>query len=128
MQISTEKVEDLKAIALDPVSLDLPVGRDGESVLGDLIEDQSGGSLMTGLMDHEMRDEAAGALKTLAPTEEKMIRMRFGIGCEREHTLEEIARDFGVTRERIRQIESKVLQKLRAPENAERLRPLITIQ
>jgi RNA polymerase primary sigma factor len=128
MQISTEKVEDLKAIALDPVSLDLPVGRDGESVLGDLIEDQSGGSLMTGLMDHEMRDEAAGALKTLAPTEEKMIRMRFGIGCDREHTLEEIAQDFGVTRERIRQIESKVLQKLRAPENAERLRPLITIQ
>jgi RNA polymerase primary sigma factor len=128
LEISAEKVEDLKAIARDPVSLDLPVGRDGESVLGDLIEDHSGGSLMERLIDHDVRDEAAGVLKTLAPSEEKVIRMRFGIGCDREHTLEEIARDFGLTRERIRQIESKVLQRLRSSENAQRLRPLMTIQ
>ena len=88
----------------------------------------SGGSLMERLIDHDVQDEAAGVLKTLAPSEEKVIRMRFGIGCDREHTLEEIARDFGLTRERIRQIESKVLQRLRSSENAERLRPLMTIQ
>jgi RNA polymerase primary sigma factor len=128
LEISPEKVEDLKAISRDPVSLDLPVGRDGESVLGDLIEDHSSGSLMTRLIDHDMQGEAAGVLKTLAPSEEKVIRMRFGIGCDREHTLEEIARDFGVTRERIRQIESKVLQRLRTSDDAHRLRPLMTIQ
>lgn len=128
MEITSEKVEDLRAISRDPVSLDLPVGRDGESVLGDLIEDHSGGSLMTQLIEHDVRDEAVGVLKTLPPSEEKVIRMRFGIGCDREHTLEEIARDFGVTRERIRQIESKVLQRLRSSDNVERLRPLMTIQ
>src|SRR5205085_9983925 len=128
LEITPEKVQDLKAISRDPVSLDLPVGRDGESVLGDLIEDHSGSSLMTQLIDDDVRDEAAGVLKTLAPSEEKVIRMRFGIGCDREHTLEEIARDFGVTRERIRQIESKVLQRLRTSDDAERLRPLMTIQ
>jgi RNA polymerase primary sigma factor len=128
METTTEKVEDLKAISRDPVSLDLPVGRDGESVLGDLIEDHSGGSLITELIDHDVRDEAAGVLKTLSPSEEKVIRMRFGIGCDREHTLEEIARDFGVTRERIRQIEMKGLRRLRSSDNTQRLRPLMTIQ
>jgi RNA polymerase primary sigma factor len=93
-----------------------------------LIEDHSQGSLMTQLIDHDVQDEAAGVLKTLSPSEEKVIRMRFGIGCDREHTLEEIARDFDVTRERIRQIEMKGLQKLRSSENALRLRPLMTIQ
>jgi len=67
-------------------------------------------------------------LKTLSPHEEKVIRMRFGIGCDREHTLEEIAQDFGLTRERIRQIESKGLRKLRTAENAQRLRPLAAVQ
>jgi RNA polymerase primary sigma factor len=128
LETTAEKVEDLKAISRDPVSLDLPVGRDGESVLGDLIEDHSQGSLMTQLIDHDVQDEAAGVLKTLSPSEEKVIRMRFGVGCDREHTLEEIARGFGVTRERIRQIEMKGLQRLRSSENALRLRPLMTIQ
>jgi RNA polymerase primary sigma factor len=67
-------------------------------------------------------------LKTLSPTEEKVIRMRFGIGYEREHTLAEIATDFGLTRERIRQIELKALKRLREPENTQRLSPLLTIQ
>jgi RNA polymerase primary sigma factor len=128
METSAEKVEELKAISRDPVSLDLPVGRDGESVLGDLLEDHSGGSLITQLIDHDVRDEAADALKALSPSEEKVIRMRFGIACDREYTLEEIARDFGVTRERIRQIEMKGLQTLRSSDSVERLRPLITVQ
>ncbi len=128
METTAEKVQELRAISRDPVSLDLPVGRDGESVLGDLIEDHASGSLMNPLLDHDVRDGTAGILKNLSPSEEKVIRMRFGIGYEREHTLQEIAQDFGLTRERIRQIELKGLQRLRSPENAHRLRPLMTIQ
>jgi len=128
METTPEKVQELRAISRDPVSLDLPVGRDGESVLGDLIEDHAAGSLMSPLLDHDVRDGTAGVLKSLTPSEEKVIRMRFGIGYDREHTLQEIAQDFGLTRERIRQIELKGLQRLRNPENAHRLRPLMTIQ
>src|SRR5713226_837634 len=90
METTAEKVQELRAISRDPVSLELPVGRDGESVLGELIEDHSAGSLISTLMDHDVRDGAAGVLKTLPPSDEKVIRMRFGIGYEREHTLEEI--------------------------------------
>ena len=128
METTPEKVQELRAISRDPVSLDLPVGRDGESVLGDLLEDQSAGSLTSTVLDHEVREGAANVLRTLTPNEEKVIRMRFGVGCDREHTLEEIAGEFGLTRERIRQIELKALQKLRSYENAQRLRPLMTIQ
>src|SRR5579885_932525 len=125
METTPDKVRDLRAISRDPVSLDLPVGNDGESVLGDLIEDQTADSLIGPLVDHEVRDGAAGALRMLTPSEEKVIRMRFGIGYDREHTLEEIAQAFGLTRERIRQIELKGLQRLRSAENAQRLRPLM---
>ncbi|HEY6347267.1 MAG TPA: sigma-70 family RNA polymerase sigma factor [Bryobacteraceae bacterium] len=128
MDTTAEKVQELRAISRDPVSLDLPVGRDGESVLGELIEDRSAGSIVSPLVDQEVRKGAAGVLRTLSPNEEKVIRMRFGIGYDREHTLEEIAQDFGLTRERIRQIELKGLQRLRSAENAQRLRPLMTIQ
>ena len=128
LETTAEKVQELRAISRDPVSLDLPVGRDGESVLGDLLEDHAAGSLLAPLMNHDVRDEAAGVLKTLSPSEEKVLRMRFGIGYDREHTLQEIAQDFGLTRERIRQIELKGLQKLRSPQNEQRLRPLMTLQ
>ena len=128
METTAEKVQELRAISRDPVSLDLPVGKDGESVLGDLIVGGSAGSLIDPLMDHDVRDGAACVLRTLSPSEEKVIRMRFGIGYDREHTLEEIARDFGLTRERIRQIELKGFHKLRSSENAHRLRPLMSIQ
>ncbi|SRR5579883_37758 len=128
LETTAEKVQELRAISRDPVSLDLPVGRDGESVLGDLLEDQHSSSLLAPLMNHDVRDEAAGVLKTLSPSEEKVLRMRFGIGYDREHTLQEIAQDFGLTRERIRQIELKGLQKLRSPQNEQRLRPLMTLQ
>jgi RNA polymerase primary sigma factor len=128
METTPEKVQDLRAIARDPVSLDLPVGKDGESVLGDLIEGESAGALLSRLIERDVRDETADVLKALSPTEEKVIRMRFGIGYEREHTLEEIAREFSLTRERIRQIEMKGLQRLRSSQNAHRLQPLLTIQ
>ena len=123
--ITDEKVQKLKTISRDPVSLETPVGRDGESALGDLIEDRWVGSPVDAVIESNVRDETAGILKTLSPKEEKVIRMRFGIGCEREHTLEEIGQEFDVTRERIRQIEAKALRQLRAPERARRLRALM---
>jgi len=125
MDIPVEKVQKLKTISRDPVSLETPVGRDGESALGDLIEDRWVGSPVDAVIESNVRDETAGILKTLSPKEEKVIRMRFGIGCEREHTLEEIGQEFDVTRERIRQIEAKALRQLRAPERARRLRALM---
>ena len=104
------------------------MGRDGESVLGDLLQGRSADSILGPLIAHDARDKMAGLLRMLSPSEEKVLPMRFGIGCDREHTLEEIAQDFGLTRERIRQIEVKALQKLRSPENTHRLQPLLTVQ
>jgi RNA polymerase primary sigma factor len=125
MDIPVEKVQKLKTISRDPVSLETPVGRDGESALGDLIEDRWVGSPVDSVIDSNVRDETAQILKTLSPKEEKVIRLRFGIGCEREHTLEEIGQQFDVTRERIRQIEAKALRQLRSPERARHLRALL---
>jgi RNA polymerase primary sigma factor len=128
METTAERVQELRSISRDPVSLDLPVGRDGESVLGDLLQGDSAGSLLSPLMHDDLRNGTARVLQMLAPSEEKVIRMRFGIGCEREHTLQEIADVFGLTRERIRQIEVKAFQKLRSADHSPRLRPLLTIQ
>jgi len=125
MDIPVEKVQKLKTISRDPVSLETPVGRDGESALGDLIEDRWVNSPVETVIDSNVRDETANILKTLSPKEEKVIRLRFGIGCEREHTLEEIGQQFDVTRERIRQIEAKALRQLRSPERARHLRALL---
>ncbi len=125
MEISAEKVQKLKTISRDPVSLETPVGRDGESALGDLLEDRWVGSPVDSVIESNVREETADVLKTLSPKEEKVIRMRFGIGCDREHTLEEIGQEFAVTRERIRQIEAKALRALRGPDRARRLRALM---
>ena len=125
MEIPAEKVQKLKTISRDPVSLETPVGRDGESALGDLLEDQWVGSPVDTVIDSTVREDTADVLKTLSPKEEKVIRMRFGIGCDREHTLEEIGQEFAVTRERIRQIEAKALRALRGPDRARRLRSLM---
>ena len=125
MDISVEKVQRLKTISRVAVSLETPVGRDGESALGDLIEDRSVGSPVDAVIDSDVRDETANILKTLSPKQERIIRLRFGIGCEREHTLDEIGQEFGVTRERIRQIEAKALRELRSLEWARHLRPLL---
>ncbi|HLK21569.1 MAG TPA: sigma-70 family RNA polymerase sigma factor [Bryobacteraceae bacterium] len=124
LNTSAIKIEELRTISRDPVSLDLPIGKDGESALGDLLQDRTMSSLTDAVFAKNVRAETADVLKTLSPSEEKVVRMRFGIGFDREHTLEEIAQNFGLTRERIRQIESKALQHLRGPANARRLRPL----
>jgi RNA polymerase primary sigma factor len=126
--IAIEKVQLLKTISRDPVSLETPVGRDGESILGDLIEDRWVGSPVDVVVESNIRDETAGILKMLSTKEEKVIRLRFGIGCEREHTLEEIGQEFDLTRERIRQIEAMALRQLRAPERARMLRALLAVR
>jgi len=126
METTEQKVQELRAISRDPVSLDLPVGKDGESALRDLIEDRWAISPLTDrLVERDICDETAGVLKTLAPNEETIIRMRFGIGYDREHTLAEIAQHFNLSRERVRQIEAVALRRLRNPESARRLRPLM---
>jgi len=125
MEVPATKVQELKAVSRDPVSLDTPVGRDGESTLGDLLEDRWIGSVTESMLDGDVREETAGVLKSLSPSEERVIRLRFGIGCDREHTLEEIAQRFDLSRERIRQIEAKAIRHLRGPETARRLRPLM---
>ena len=125
MDMPVEKVQRLKTISRDPLSLEIPVGRDDESVLGDVIEDRWARSPVDAVIETNVRDETAGILRTLSPREEKVIRLRFGIGCEREHTLEEIGQELDVTRERIRQIEAKALGHLRDPERVRRLRALM---
>lgn len=128
MEVSVEKVRELRSISRDPVSLDIPVGKDGESVLGDLIEDRWTGSLVDTLLNKTVHKGTAEALQALSPTEQQVVRMRYGIGYERAHKLDDIARHFNLSRERIRQIEAQALQRLRKPEHALRLRPLLSIQ
>src|SRR5580698_4681380 len=128
LETTADRVQQLRSIARDPVSLDLPVGNDGESVLGDLLVGRHAGSIIDPLMAHDVRDETAGVLRMLPPNEEKVIRMRFGIGFDREYTLEEIGQSVGLTRERIRQIEAAALQKLRSSDNAKRLHPMMMLQ
>jgi RNA polymerase primary sigma factor len=125
LDIQVEKVQNLKAISRDPVSLEIPVGNDGESTLGDLIEDRWGVSPMDAVISTNIQDETLAVLKTLSPKEEKVIRLRFGLGYDREHTLEEIGAQLDVTRERIRQIEAKALRELRSPERLRYLRTLL---
>ena len=127
METTADNVQQLRALSYDPLSLDMPVGRDGEAVLGDVIEGGSPAAILDPLMARDVREETADVLKVLSTTEEKVMRMRFGIGYDREHTLQEIGEEFGLTRERIRQIERLALEKLRSSENASRLQPL-TIQ
>jgi len=128
METTGQKVQELRSIARDPVSLDIRVGRDGESVLGDLIEDRSVRPFEDRMLDNNVREETEGILKTLASNEETIIRMRFGIGFDHEHTLGEIAEQFNLSRERVRQIEAQALRHLRSPERSHRLRPLMSIQ
>ncbi len=125
MDLPVEQVQNLKTISREPVSLETPVGRDGESALGDLIEDRWVGSPVDSVIDTNIRDEMANILKMLSPKQEKVIRLRFGIGCEREHTLGEIGQEFDLTRERIRQIEAKALRQLRSPARARHLQALL---
>ncbi len=128
LQTTEQKVEEMKTISREPVSLDIPVGRDGESSLRDLIEDHWVRPLTDTLFEANVTRETAEVLRSLSPNEEKIVRMRFGIGYDHAYTLGEIAQEFNLSRERVRQIEAGALRRLRNPECSRRLLPLMSLQ
>jgi RNA polymerase primary sigma factor len=125
MDLPASKVRKIMKIAQEPISLETPIGEEEDSHLGDFIEDKNAVSPMDAVIFANLRESTRGVLKTLTPREELVLRMRFGVGEGSEHTLEEVGRSFNVTRERIRQIESKALRKLRHPSRSGKLRPFL---
>jgi RNA polymerase primary sigma factor len=118
MQMPVEKVRKVQKIAKEPISLETPVGDEDDSTLGDFIEDTNAVLPIDAAVQKNLRDSTTQILATLTPREERVLRMRFGIGMSTDHTLEEVGQQFSVTRERIRQIEAKALKKLRHPSRA----------
>ncbi len=125
MEMPLDKVRKVLRIAKEPISLETPIGEEEDSHLGDFIEDKSVVSPVETVIGNNLEDQTRHVLKTLTPREEKVLRMRFGIGEKSDHTLEEVGQDFDVTRERIRQIEAKALRKLRHPSRSKQLRSFI---
>ncbi len=121
LAMPVDRVRAIMKMSWQPLSFESPVGEDGEATLGDFVESR-GASPSEAALATDLSENVRGALATLTPREEKVIRMRFGIGERDAHTLEEVGQDFSVTRERIRQIEAKALQKLRHPSRSKRLR------
>jgi len=125
MEMSEEKVRSILRIARQPVSLETPVGDDADATLGDMIEDVSASSPTEAAIHANMRAAIDEALDELSPREAKVLRMRFGLDTTSDHTPEEVGKQFDVTRERIRQIESKAMRKLMHPSRADKLRPFL---
>ena len=122
MDIPVAKVRKVLKIAQEPISLETPIGEEDDSHLKDFIEDRGAVSPVDAVMHTNLREQTQSVLKSLTPREEKVLKMRFGVGGGSEHTLEEVGQNFTVTRERIRQIESKALRKLRHPSRSKTLR------
>ena len=125
MDLHIDKVRKVLKIAKEPISLETPIGEEENSHLGDFIEDKKVLSPIDSVVKKSLKDQTVKILSTLALREEKVLRKRFGIGLDSEHTLEEVGQDFSVTRERIRQIEAKALRKLRHPSRSKKLRSFI---
>ncbi len=125
MDIPVAKVRKVLKIAQEPISLETPIGEEEDSHLGDFIEDRQEVSPAEAVINLNLKEQTDNVLKTLTPREEKVIKMRFGVGDGSEHTLEEVGQNFAVTRERIRQIEAKALRKLRHPSRSRRLRAFL---
>ncbi len=122
MELPVEKVHKILKIAKEPISLETPIGEEEDSHLGDFLEDKNTASPAENMVNASLSDATRKVLATLTPREERVLRLRFGIGQNQDHTLEEVGQDFEVTRERIRQIEAKALRKLRHPSRSKRLR------
>ncbi|MBU1053575.1 MAG: RNA polymerase sigma factor RpoD [Proteobacteria bacterium] len=125
MEIPLEKVRKVLKIAREPISLETPIGEEEDSHLGDFIEDKKFMLPSDAAINQNLAEQTRKVLATLTPREEKVLRMRFGIGERADHTLEEVGQDFQVTRERIRQIEAKALRKLRHPTRSRKLKNFI---
>jgi RNA polymerase primary sigma factor len=125
MEIPVAKVRKIMKIAQEPISLETPIGEEEDSHLGDFVEDRTAVSPIDAVIAASLKTQADGVLRTLTPREAEVLRRRFGIGDGTEHTLEEVGKAFNVTRERIRQIESKALRKLRHPTRARMLKPYL---
>jgi RNA polymerase primary sigma factor len=125
MDISVDKVRKVIKIAKEPISLETPIGDDADSHLGDFIEDKRAVLPSDAVENINLQEQTRKVLGTLTPREEKVLRMRFGIGERSDHTLEEVGKNFDVTRERIRQIEAKALRKLRHPSRLKKLKTLV---
>ena len=125
MDLPEDKIRKVLKIAKEPISMETPIGEDDDSNLGDFIEDQSAISPMDSATNASLSEIVREILASLTPREAKVLMMRFGIGMNTDHTLEEVGKQFDVTRERIRQIEAKALRKLRHPSRSERLRSFI---
>lgn len=125
MELPVDKVRKVLKIAKEPISLETPIGEEEDSHLGDFIEDKKIISPSEAVLRRNLAEQTRKVLATLTPREEKVLRMRFGIGEKADHTLEEVGQDFEVTRERIRQIEAKALRKLRHPSRSKRLKTFL---
>jgi RNA polymerase primary sigma factor len=125
MELPVDKVRMVLKIAKEPISLETPVGEEEDSALGDFIEDKNAVNPQDAVINSNLADQTRLVLSTLAPREERVLKMRFGIGERANHTLEEVGQDFEVTRERIRQIEAKALRKLRHPSRSRHLKSFI---
>ena len=125
MEIPLDKVRKVLKIAREPISLETPIGEEEDSHLGDFIEDKKFMLPSDAAVSLNLAEQTRKVLATLTPREEKVLRMRFGIGEKADHTLEEVGQDFTVTRERIRQIEAKALRKLRHPTRSRKLKSFI---
>ncbi len=125
MELPLDKVRMVLKIAKEPVSLETPVGEEDDSSLGDFVEDPNAVNPADAVVEANLSDQTRRVLATLAPREERVLKMRFGIGERANHTLEEVGQDFEVTRERIRQIEAKALRKLRHPSRSKLLKGFV---
>ena len=125
MEMEADKVEKILKLNRSTISLQAPVGDEEDSHLGDFIEDTNAISPAEAVAQASLKEQTDRVLATLSPRQERVLRMRFGIGEPADHTLEEVGKDFGVTRERIRQVEAKALRKLRHPSRSKRLSPFV---
>jgi RNA polymerase primary sigma factor len=125
MEITEDKIRKIMKIAKEPISMETPIGDDDDSHLGDFIEDGANTAPLEAAMQAGLRDVTKDILDALTPREAKVLRMRFGIEMSTDHTLEEVGKQFDVTRERVRQIEAKALRKLKHPSRSDKLRSFI---